>query len=72
MLERQIVKALGKQIDDTENSLLTKYVIKGLISITWIIISINVTIYRTIALPETYENSYYIITTKRRRSMCFL
>ena len=64
MLKRQIVKALGKSIDDTENPLLTKYVIKGLISITWIIISVNVTIYRTIALPETYENSHYIITTK--------
>jgi hypothetical protein len=50
MLEKQIVKALGKSIDDTENPLLTKYVIKGLISITWIIISVNVTIYRTIIL----------------------
>ena len=52
MLQRQIVvKALVKQID-TEDLAFTKYAITSLHSIAWILTSINVTIYRTIALPQ--------------------
>jgi len=52
MLQRQIVvKALVKQID-TEDPTYTKYAIISYHSIAWILTSINVTIYRTIALPQ--------------------
>jgi hypothetical protein len=52
MLQRQIVvKALVKQID-TQGPAFTKYAIISFHSIAWILISINVTIYRTIALPQ--------------------
>ena len=52
MLQRQIVvKALVKQID-TEDPAFTKYAIISFHSIAWILTSINVTIYRTIALSQ--------------------
>ena len=52
MLQRQIVvKALVKQID-TEGPALTKYAIVSYNSIALILISISITIYRTIALPQ--------------------
>jgi hypothetical protein len=69
MLQRQIViKALGKQIN-IEDLVCTKYAISNFHSKAWVFISANVTIYRTIALPESYENNHCITTTKllRRR-----
>ena len=64
MLQRQIVKGLGKQIED---ALYMKYAIISFHSMAWMIIFVNVTIYRTISLPESYEINHYIITTKLRR-----
>jgi hypothetical protein len=65
MLQRQIIKAVGKQID-IEDIEYTKYTNTTFDSIIWIFIRVNVTIYRTIALSETYENSHYIMTTELR------
>jgi hypothetical protein len=65
MLQRQIVKGLGKQID-IEDLAYRKYVITDFHSVVWMFIAIIVTIYRTITLSESYENSHYIITTKLR------
>jgi hypothetical protein len=64
MLQRQIVvKALGKQMD-VEDPAYRKYAIVDFHSIVWMFIAVIVTIYRTITLSESYENSHYIITTK--------
>jgi hypothetical protein len=64
--QRQIVvKGLGKQ-KDIEYPEGKKYVIISFHSITWIFIIVDVTIYRTIASPESYENSHYIMTTGPR------
>ena len=65
ILQTQIVKALGKQID-TEDPVYTKYAITYFPFITWMFISVNVTIYRTIVQPESYENSYFVTTAKLR------
>ncbi len=51
MLQRQIVKELGNQID-TKDPLYTKYAITGFQSIVWILISVNVTIYRTVSIGK--------------------
>jgi hypothetical protein len=64
MLQTQLVNALGKQID-IEDPAYTKYAITSFHSIG-LLISINVTIYRTIAPPDNYEISHYIISTKLR------
>jgi hypothetical protein len=64
MLQRQIViKELGNQID-AKDPLYTKYVITGFQFIAWMIVFVDVTIYRTISLPESYENNHCITTTK--------
>jgi hypothetical protein len=64
--QRQIViKTLGNQID-TEDPAFTKYAVASFLPIAWILISVNVTIYRTITLSKSYENSHYIIKTKHR------
>ena len=63
MLQRQIVKALGSKIG-IEDRVCIKYAGTSFHSIGCMLISVNVTIYRTIALPETHENSHYIVTTK--------
>ena len=48
--QRQIVvKGLGNQID-TKDALYTKYAITRIHSLTWILISVNVTIYRTVSI----------------------
>jgi hypothetical protein len=50
MLQRQIViRGLGKQID-IEDSACTKYAGTSFQSIVWILISVNVTIYRTVSI----------------------
>jgi hypothetical protein len=49
MLQRQIVKELGNQID-AKDPLYTKYVITGFQFIVWIPISVNVAIYRTVSI----------------------
>jgi hypothetical protein len=69
MLQRQIViQALGKQID-IEDPAYRKYAITDFHSIVWMFIAVIVTIYRTVTLSESYENSHYIITTKLRSSI---
>ncbi len=66
--ERQIVKALGKQID-IEDPAYAKYAITSFHSIARILISVNVTIYRTVALPRyqtSSSHSIMIITAQLR------
>jgi hypothetical protein len=66
MLQRQIVKFLGRQI---EYSVSAKDPITRIHSLTWTFIFVNVTIYRTIAQPESYENSHYLMPTEPRSSI---
>ena len=67
MLQRQIVvKGLGKQMD-TEDPLYTKYAITGFHFIAWMMIFVNVTIYRNAAVQQIYENNHRITTTKLLR-----
>ena len=51
MLQRQIVKVLGNQID-VEYLLFIKYTIAGFQNIARMLISVNVTIYRTVPLQK--------------------
>ena len=69
MLQRQIVKELGNQID-AKDPLYTKYVITDFHFIAWMIIFVDVTIYRNAEVQRRYENNRCITTTKLlRRSM---
>ena len=61
ILQRQIVKALGKQID-IEDIVYSKYAVVSFHSITWMLISVIVIIYRTIPLQSSG------ITTAKLRS----
>jgi hypothetical protein len=63
MLQRQIVKALGKEIEDPAYR---KYAITDFHSIVWRLIAVIVTIYRTITRSESYQISHYKVTTKLR------
>jgi hypothetical protein len=67
MLQRQIVKAVGNYIN-RKDLVGWKYAAVSFHSIG-LPISINVTIYRTMALPESYEINHYIIATKLRRNI---
>jgi hypothetical protein len=61
-------QALGNQID-TEDRIYTKYASMGFLSIAWLIISVNVTIYRTIKSAHRYQSTSQCImmtTTKLR------
>jgi len=64
--ERQVVSTVGNQID--KGPVGTEYAITRIHPIDWMLISIIVTIKRTIALSESYENSHYIMTTTKLRS----
>jgi hypothetical protein len=64
---RQIVKALGNQID-IEDPEYTKCAIKSFDYISQIFISVIVTTNRNAALLQKYENSHFIMTTKLLRS----
>ena len=64
---RQILKDLGSLID-IEDLAYRKYAITDFHSIVWMLIAVIVTIYRTIALPESYENNHCITTSKLLRS----
>ena len=68
MLQRQIIKTLDKQIG-TDNLAYTKYTIASFLFMAWMIISVNITIYRTTGLAQRYEISPYIMTTKLRNSI---
>jgi hypothetical protein len=63
MLQRQIIKAVGNQID-IEYPAYIKYAGTSFHFLDCMLISVNVTIYRTISLPESYENNHCITTTK--------
>jgi hypothetical protein len=67
MLQRQIVKSLGKQID-IEDPGGKKYVITSFHSITWMLISVNVTIHMTVPILQRYQNSSHCIPTAEPRS----
>jgi hypothetical protein len=70
MLQRQIVvNSLGRQIG-TDDLACMKYAGTSFQSIAWMLIYVNVTIYRTIALPESYENSHYIMLTTKLLRRC--
>ena len=64
MLQRQLViKALGTRIG-IEDFVCIKYAGTSFHFLDCMLISVNVTIYRTISLPESYENNHCITTTK--------
>ncbi len=64
MLQRQIViKARGTRIG-IEDLVCIKYAGTSFHFLDCMLISVNVTIYRTITLSESYEISRYIVTTK--------
>jgi hypothetical protein len=67
MLQSQIVvKELGNQID-TKDPLYIKYAITGFHFIAWMIIFVNVTIYRNAAILQRHENNHCITRTKLLR-----
>jgi hypothetical protein len=61
MIQRQIAKTLGKQIDIGDPTY-TKYAITSFHSIAWLLISVNVTIYST-AFAQWYETSHSLMVT---------
>jgi hypothetical protein len=65
MLQRRIVKELGKQID-IEDPAYFVYAGTSFQFIAWILIFDIVTIKRNAAVLQRYENSLCIITTKLR------
>jgi hypothetical protein len=67
MLQSQIVKGLGKQID-IEDPAYTKYAGTSFHSIAWMLIFDIVTIKRNAAVLQRYENNHCITTTKLLRS----
>ena len=68
MLQAQIVvKAIGKQVDIKYLGPM-EYAITYFHSITWMLISANVTIYRTIAPVQRYQNNHCIMITPELRS----
>ena len=68
MLQIQLVKGLGKQID-IEDSAYTKYAGTSFQSISWMLIFVNVTINRNAGVLQGYENNHCIIATKLRSSI---
>ena len=67
MLQRQIVKGLGNQID-IEDPAYTKYAGTSFQFIAWMLIFDIVTIKRNVALLQRYENNHCITTAKLLRS----
>ena len=65
-MQRQIVKALGQQID-IEDPAYTKYAGTSFQSNVWMLIFDIVTIYRNAAILQRYENNHCITTTKLLR-----
>jgi hypothetical protein len=63
MLQRQIIKGLGKQID-IEDPTYTKYAGTSFQSIVWMLVFDIVTINRNAAVLQRYENNRCITTTK--------
>jgi hypothetical protein len=70
MLQRQIVvKALGKQID-IEDPAYTKYTIVSFLPIGWMLMSVNVTIYRTVPIQRWQGSSHCIMITTTKLRNC--
>ena len=66
--QRQIVvKGLGKQID-TQDPLRIKYTGTSFQSVVWMLISVIVTMYRTIVPSQMYQNSHCIMMITKLRS----
>jgi hypothetical protein len=65
--QRQIVKALGKQIN-IEDPICVKYATTSFHYLDWLLISVNVTTYRTVQ-PEEYQSSHCITTAKLRSNI---
>jgi hypothetical protein len=68
MLQGQIVKDLGNQID-IEGPDGMKYAITSFHYLDWMLISVNVTIYRTNTPPQGFQSSHFITTVKPRSSI---
>jgi hypothetical protein len=62
----QVVTTVGNQID--KGPVGTEYAITRIHPIDWMFISVIVTIKRTIALSESYENSHFMMLTTKLRS----
>ena len=58
-----VVKALGKQIDVVDPRCV-KYVFISFHHLDWLLISVNVTIYRNV-LPKRYQSNIHFITTSK-------
>jgi hypothetical protein len=68
MIQRRIVvKGLGKQID-IEDPAYRKYTIA--ISMAWMLISVNVTIYRTVPIQRYQGSSHCIMMTTTKLRSC--
>jgi hypothetical protein len=64
--QRQIIKAVGKQ-SDIGDLVCTKYAIESFHSISWMLIYVIVTIYRTVSSLESYQSSSHCITMAKLR-----
>jgi hypothetical protein len=70
MLQRQIiVKDLCKQID-IEDPECRKYTIASFLSMAWMLISVNVTIYRTVPIQRCQGSSHCIMMTTIKLRSC--
>jgi hypothetical protein len=70
MLERQIVvNTLVKQID-IEDPEYTKYIIASFLSTARMLISVNVTIYRTLTIQRCQSTSHCIMMTTTKLRSC--
>jgi len=69
MLQRQIIKELGNQID-AKDPLYIKYAITGFHFIAWTLISVNVTIYRTVPIQRCQGSSRCILMTTTKLRSC--
>jgi hypothetical protein len=62
-----VVKGIGKKID-IEDPAYTKYIIA--ISMAWMFISVNVTIYRTVPIQRRQGSSHCIMMTITKLRSC--
>jgi hypothetical protein len=69
MLQTQIVKGLGKQID-IEDPAYTKYACTSFQSMVWMLIFDIVTIKRNATVLQRYENNHCIMLTTKLLRRC--
>ena len=66
---RQIVKSLGNDID-IEDPVYAKDATTSFLSIAWMLISVNVTIYRTVPIQRCQGSSHRIMMIKTKLGSC--